>query len=239
MSLSWPKLWYQPVTPRFHGYGDATATYIRRSELPPHIYAKHQYRQESEYGSKWCIIHSNTYSTTTQLSSEVITILHEYHITEMRKCGKQGNIDTWTVQKSTHVIAGDPRYRRATLIVSGRIQALQAPWPGHESPGESVKLPRRVWYKTRWRARVSTNGYNKRYQVQKTGLEHQYVIISIKREIQEKADISKIDCIRLNHGPMRIVHRRNNPNKETLIYIPLSHATEISKRIESEMQFIR
>ena len=26
---------------------------------------------------------------------------------------------------------------------------------------------------------------------------------------------------------MRLVHRRNNPNKETLIYIPLSHATEI------------
>ena len=47
------------VTPRFHRYGDVTATYIRRSELPPRIYAKHQYRQESEYGSKWCIIHSN------------------------------------------------------------------------------------------------------------------------------------------------------------------------------------
>jgi len=26
---------------------------------------------------------------------------------------------------------------------------------------------------------------------------------------------------------MRLIHRRNNPNKETLIYIPLSHATEI------------
>ena len=48
------------VTPRFHGYGDVTATYIRKSEVPSRIYAKHQYRQESEYGSKWCIIHSNT-----------------------------------------------------------------------------------------------------------------------------------------------------------------------------------
>ena len=38
--------------------------------------------------------------------------------------------------------------------------------------------------------------------------------------------MSKSDCIRLGHGPMRLVHRRNNPNKETLIYIPLSHATE-------------
>ena len=53
--------WTRPfVTPRSHGYGDVTATYIRRSELPSRIYATHQYRQESEYGSKWCIIHSNT-----------------------------------------------------------------------------------------------------------------------------------------------------------------------------------
>ena len=39
--------------------GDVTATYIRRSEIPSRIYAKHQYRQESEYGSTLCIIHSN------------------------------------------------------------------------------------------------------------------------------------------------------------------------------------
>jgi len=31
------------VTPRFHGYGDVTATYIRKSEVPSRIYAKHQY----------------------------------------------------------------------------------------------------------------------------------------------------------------------------------------------------
>jgi len=28
--------------------------------------------------------------------------------------------------------------------VTGDIHSLQAPWPGHEDPGESVKLPRRV-----------------------------------------------------------------------------------------------
>ena len=48
------------VTPRSGVYGDVTATYIRRVEIPSRIYAKHQYRQESEYGSTWCIIHSNT-----------------------------------------------------------------------------------------------------------------------------------------------------------------------------------
>ena len=29
------------VTPRSHGYGNVTATYIRRSEIPSRIYAKH------------------------------------------------------------------------------------------------------------------------------------------------------------------------------------------------------
>ena len=39
------------VTPRSHGYGDVTATYIRRSEMPSRVYAKYQYMQESECGS--------------------------------------------------------------------------------------------------------------------------------------------------------------------------------------------
>ena len=43
------RFWYHLVTPRFRGYGDVTATYIRRADIPSHIYAKHQYRQESEY----------------------------------------------------------------------------------------------------------------------------------------------------------------------------------------------
>jgi len=41
------------VTPRSYGYGDATATYIRRSEIPSRIYAKLQYRQESEAEAQW------------------------------------------------------------------------------------------------------------------------------------------------------------------------------------------
>ena len=39
------------VTPQSRGYGDVTATYIRRSETPSRIYAKHQNMQESEYRS--------------------------------------------------------------------------------------------------------------------------------------------------------------------------------------------
>jgi len=41
------------VAPRSHGYGDATATYIRRSGIPSRIYAKLQYRQESEAEAQW------------------------------------------------------------------------------------------------------------------------------------------------------------------------------------------
>jgi len=42
---------HEPVTPRSHEYGDVTATYIYRSEIPSRLYSKHQYRQESECGS--------------------------------------------------------------------------------------------------------------------------------------------------------------------------------------------
>ena len=70
------------VMPRSHGYGDVTATYIRRSEIPSHIYAKHQCRQESEFGNTWCIIHSNIW---IQLESyhhmwhNITRILHHWY----------------------------------------------------------------------------------------------------------------------------------------------------------------
>jgi len=34
------------VMPQPRRYGDATAMYTRRAEIPSHIYVKHQYRQE-------------------------------------------------------------------------------------------------------------------------------------------------------------------------------------------------
>ena len=39
------------VTPRPTRYGDTMAKYTRRVKIPSHMYAKHQYRQELEYGS--------------------------------------------------------------------------------------------------------------------------------------------------------------------------------------------
>ena len=39
--------------------------------------------------------------------------------------------------------------------------------------------------------------------------------------------MSKTNRTYLGHGSTRLVRRRNNPNKETLIYIPLSHVTVI------------
>jgi len=37
----------------------------------------------------------------------------------------------------------------------------------------------------------------------------------------------KTNHLSLDYGSMRLVRRRNNPNQETLIYIPLSHVTLI------------
>jgi len=49
--------------------------------VPPRIYAKHQYRQESEYGSNGAL-----YIPTHEYNYKVITrgdpILHEYYITD-------------------------------------------------------------------------------------------------------------------------------------------------------------
>ena len=76
---------FRLVTPRSRGYGDVTATYIRRSELPSRIYAKHQYKQESEYESIWCIIHSNTWVHIQSyrfygLNSLIITLYPAWYI---------------------------------------------------------------------------------------------------------------------------------------------------------------
>ena len=56
------------MPPRSGGYGDAIAAYIRRSELPSHIYAKHQYRKESECESTVVI-----YIPTEKCKYKVIT----------------------------------------------------------------------------------------------------------------------------------------------------------------------
>ena len=68
------------VTPRAGGYRDTTVTYIRRAKIPSHMYAKHQYRQESEYRKSVVFQH---YSTSTQLSQGRNTIIQEYYITKV------------------------------------------------------------------------------------------------------------------------------------------------------------
>ena len=60
--------WFSNVTPRSRGYGDVTATYKRRSEIPLRIYTKRQYRQESEYGS-----------TVVTHNPVIIITVHSYH----------------------------------------------------------------------------------------------------------------------------------------------------------------
>ena len=55
------------VMPRSHGYGDITATYICRVEIPSHIYIKHKYMQELEYRS------------TVVIYIPAVTHVHSYH----------------------------------------------------------------------------------------------------------------------------------------------------------------
>jgi len=64
----------ESVTPRSSGYGDITATYIRMSEIPSRIYAKHQYMHESEYGST-AVIYIPTEKYKYMIITEIDTIL--------------------------------------------------------------------------------------------------------------------------------------------------------------------
>ena len=125
------------VMPRSRGYGDVTATYIHKSEIPSRIYTKHQYSQESEYGSTWWIIHSNIW---VQLHSyhQMWQRLQEYYIIDRRKCentkrcasmnstkggskslqknsrAEQGGLEGWGSGRS----ADNPRYRCASQVSS-------------------------------------------------------------------------------------------------------------------------
>ena len=72
------------MAPRSRGYGDATATYIRRSEIPSRIYAKHQYRQESECGSI-VVIYIPIEKYKHMVITESDTILQGYYITKKNK----------------------------------------------------------------------------------------------------------------------------------------------------------
>jgi len=72
------------VTPRSCRYGDVTATYIRRSKKPSRIYAKHQYRQESECGSTK-VKYISTEKYKYMVITESNTILQEYYITRKYK----------------------------------------------------------------------------------------------------------------------------------------------------------
>ena len=72
------------VAPRSREYGDVTATYIRRSEIPSRIYVKHQCRQESEYGST-VVIYIPTEKYKYIVITESDTILQEYYITRRYK----------------------------------------------------------------------------------------------------------------------------------------------------------
>ena len=72
------------MAPRSRGYGDVTATYIRRSEIPSCIYAKHQYMQESECRST-VVIYIPTEKYKYMVITESDTILQEYYITRKYK----------------------------------------------------------------------------------------------------------------------------------------------------------
>ena len=72
------------VTPRSGGYGDVTAMYIRRSEIPSRIYPKYQYMQELECGST-VVIYIPTEKYKYMIITESDTILQDITSPKIQK----------------------------------------------------------------------------------------------------------------------------------------------------------
>ena len=128
------------VTPRFHGYGDVTATYIRKSKYLP-VYTLSISTDKNQSTEANGTLYVPTYIYNYRIITRVITILHEYHITnaQMREYKR------YTYMNSIRERSRDSW--RTTLPLRYSDQQRRnpyAPIPGHENPGESVKLPRRV-----------------------------------------------------------------------------------------------
>jgi len=79
------------VTPRSYGYEDVTVTYIRRLKIPSCIYAKHQYKEESECENTVVIyIPTEKYKYIVITKSD--TLSQEYYITRKYKSIFYGEI---------------------------------------------------------------------------------------------------------------------------------------------------
>jgi len=85
-------------------------------------------------GTKGARIH--VYKVTYRY--EIVKDTHESAKGKLER--HKGGLEGWSSERS----AGGPCYRCATLISKGGNPHAPAPGPGHENPGESVKLPRRV-----------------------------------------------------------------------------------------------
>ena len=72
------------VTPRSGGYGDATATYIRRSEIPSRIYAKHQYNKNQSTEVRGICLYTFQHKDYKVITERDI-LVHVHYITARYK----------------------------------------------------------------------------------------------------------------------------------------------------------
>ena len=91
--------------------------YICRSKIPSHIYAKNQYRQETELRNSGAL-YIPTYEYNYKVITGCDTILQEYYITDRRKCK---NIKRYTIMNSTKALTSYKRKTRETSKGPGRI----------------------------------------------------------------------------------------------------------------------
>ena len=136
------------MTPRSCGYGDVTATCICRSEMPSRIYAKYQYRQESECGSTVVIyIPTEKYRYMVITESDIIlqeyyitrkykrTIYKEIYITKAERCSQQQERPREPIRRGTGRKSGDdPSFCCIPIVTEGSIAYSDQLQQGHQGP---------------------------------------------------------------------------------------------------------
>ena len=116
-----PRLWYHPVTPRSGGYGDVTATYIRRLEIPSRINAKHHYMQELECGSTMIIYISAEITQVYGYHREWYNIIGILHHQKYKSTSYEEIYKSWEVLTSSkrglENQAGEERGEKGAVMI--------------------------------------------------------------------------------------------------------------------------
>ena len=116
----------------------------------------------------------------------------------------------------------DPLHYRCATLINRMSTMVQASGSEHAGLGESESCPKSGKMSAKWHAKTSTRvliNSNRKACIEN------HVTSTDTHEQAMRHQVSKYDKTSSNYGFVRLVRRRNNPNKKTLIYIHYTSVT--------------